>query len=410
MRTRPLALLGYCSLALAAASPIVGCASDASNGSNAGGTGGLSATGGSGVGNASGVGGVGSGGKGGTGGVAGNASGSGGVGNASGNGGAGNAAGSGGAGNASGNGGAGNAAGSGDAGNASGSGGVDAAGGFGNGSGNGGVGNAGNTGGVGNTGNTAGAGNAAGAGNSAGQEPGPSVTPGQCDADLGGYQNGSVTFYTFAMGTALVNCSYGTHRGNPDTVDFAATGDGQYFAAINTSDYATAATCGACIEVTRDGNRKVTVTVVDQCPIGTNNKCKPGHLDLSRAAFLQIGSENEGYLGTANGGMYGQISWRYVPCENDGNVHFRLKEPTNQAWNQLLVENHKFQITKVEVRVNGTWVNASRQEYNYWEPPNGTFGAAPYRVRVTDINGTVLEDTVDLAAGDQEAENQMTCQ
>ena len=88
------------------------------------------------------------------------------------------------------------------------------------------------------------------------------------------------------MGTSLVNCSYGTHPGNPDRVDFVNTNDGQYFAAINTADYNTAATCGACIEVTRDGNRKVTVTVVDQCPVATNNKCKAGHLDLSRAAFL----------------------------------------------------------------------------------------------------------------------------
>jgi hypothetical protein len=51
-----------------------------------------------------------------------------------------------------------------------------------------------------------------------------------------------------------------------------------------------------------------------------------------------------------------------------------------------------------------------RHEYNFWEPPNGTFGTPPYRVRVTDVNGTVLEDTVDLTSGDQEAENQMTCQ
>jgi expansin (peptidoglycan-binding protein) len=108
--------------------------------------------------------------------------------------------------------------------------------------------------------------------------------------------------------------------------------------------------------------------------------------------------------------MYGQISWRYIPCPTQGNVHFRLKEPSNLNWNQLLVENTKYPITKVEVRVNGTWVNATRQEYNFWEPPDGRFGTSPYRVRVTDVNGTVLEDTVDLAAGDQEAANQMTCQ
>jgi expansin len=398
MKTRPFAFFVSGLLVSTGALVTVACGEGPSDGvqsGGAGGTGGSAATGG--AGNASGVGGVaasaGMGGTGGTGGAGGSAGavtgGAGGAGGTGGAAGAGNTAGGGGAGNTAGSGGAGDA-GTGNTGNA---------GGFGNSSGNGGAGNAAG----------AGAAGSAGAG-MAGQDPGPSVQPGQCDSDLGGHQNGSVTFYTFSMGTALVNCSYGTHVGNPDRVDFANTNDGQYFAAINTSDYDNAATCGACIEVTRDGNRKVTVTVVDQCPIATNNKCKAGHLDLSRAAFLQIGSENEGYLGTANGGMYGQISWKYVPCEKEGNVHFRLKEPSNQNWNQLLVENHPYAITKVEVRVNGNWVNASRHPYNFWEPPNGTFGAPPYRVRVTDVNGTVLEDNVDLASGDQEAENQMTCQ
>jgi len=397
MRTSPLALIGSpllaSTMALAMVACVEGTAGDAGTSGGSAGTAGTAGSGGAGA--QSGSGGIGGssagvGGASNTGGAAGSSAGAG----NSGNGGTGNMSGSGG-------GGAAGAAGSAGAGNT---------GGFGNSAGSGGTGNAG-SGGVGNAGTSSGgsAGSSAGSG-TAGQDPGPTVEPGQCDSDLGGAQNGSVTFYTFSMGTSLVNCSYGTHQGNPDRVDFVSTNDGQYFAAINTADYATAATCGACIEVTRDGNRKVTVTVVDQCPVATNNKCKSGHLDLSRAAFLQIGSESEGYLGTSNGGMHGQISWKYVPCNNDGNVHFRLKEPTNQNWNQLLVENHKFAITKVEVLVNGTWVNATRHEYNFWEPPNGTFGSPPYRVRVTDVNGTVLEDTVDLASGDQEAANQMTCQ
>lgn len=405
MRRRPFTLFGSC-LGVLITAGVVACAPEVTEPEMTGGSAGMPGTGGSsaGSGNSPGAGGTGgssgsgvggaSGGSGGAvGGAGGSTAGSGGTGNSSGTGGSGNAAGDGGSGNAAGNGGTGNASGTGGTGD----------GGMSNG-GNGGAGNEGNLGGAGTGGGDAGAGNAAG------QDPGPSVQPGQCKADLGGYQNGSVTFYTFAMGTALVNCSYGTHRGNPDSVDFVSTNNGQYFAAINTADYDNAATCGACIEVTRDGNRKVVVTVADQCPIATNNKCKQGHLDLSRAAFLQIGQENEGYLGTGNGGMYGQISWKYVPCPTQGNVHFRLKEPSNQNWNQLLVENTKYAITKVEVRVNGTWVNATRQDYNFWEPPDGRFGTPPYRVRVTDVNGTVLEDTVDLASGDQEAENQMTCQ
>ena len=34
------------------------------------------------------------------------------------------------------------------------------------------------------------------------------------------------------------------------------------------------------VEVTRDGSRKVTITVTDECPIATNPKCKAGHIDL----------------------------------------------------------------------------------------------------------------------------------
>ena len=230
--------------------------------------------------------------------------------------------------------------------------------------------------------------------------------------NLGGYtnNNASVTFYTFAMGTELVNCSYGTHPGNPDRVDFVATGSGTYFAAMNTADYNNAAMCGSCIEVTRDGSRKVTVTVVDQCPIGSNPKCTAGHLDLSKAAFLQIGSEAEGYLGTGNGGAVGQISWRYVACPTTANVSMRLKEPSNVGWNQVLIEHHKYPIKSVQVQVDGSWVTATRQSYNFFEPPGGKFGTAPYRLRITDVNNQVIEEQLGLTAGDQVGAHQFSCQ
>jgi expansin (peptidoglycan-binding protein) len=231
-------------------------------------------------------------------------------------------------------------------------------------------------------------------------------------SSLGGYpnNNASVTFYTFAMGTQLVNCSYATHPGGPDRVDFVATGSGTYFAAMNTQDYDNAAMCGACIEVSRNDGRKVTVTVVDQCPIGTNPKCTAGHLDLSRAAFLQIGNESEGYLGTGNGGAVGQISWRYVACPTSGNVSMRLKEPSNANWNQILVENHKYAVKSVQVQVDGAWVSATRQSYNFFEPPGARFGAAPYRLRITDVNDQTIEEQISLSSGDQMGAHQFSCQ
>lgn len=239
----------------------------------------------------------------------------------------------------------------------------------------------------------------------------PTVTPGTCKQDLGGYQNGSVTYYTLGMGTTEgVNCGNPELGRNPDKLEYVDTSDGTYFGAMNTADYNTAATCGACVEVTRDGNRKVTITIADRCPIETNSKCKNGHIDLSQQAFNQIGSQQEGYLGTGNGGMYGQISWKYVPCPDGSTVHFTLKEPDNSFWNQVLVSGAQYAITKVEVLVGSEWVAAARQMYNYWEPPDGKMGSSPYRVRVTDVNGSVIEAPVEKKAGGQDSGVQFTCE
>lgn len=251
-----------------------------------------------------------------------------------------------------------------------------------------------------------------GAGSGGARSQPATLTPGTCKQDLGGYQNGSVTFYTFQMGTTMgVNCGNPELGRNPDRLEYVDTGDGTYFGAMNTADYNTAATCGACVEVTRDGGRKVIITIADRCPIESNNKCKNGHIDLSQQAFNQIGTQQEGYLGTGNGGMYGQISWKYVPCPDGSTVHLTLKEPDNEFWNEVLVSGARYKVTKVEVLVDGSWVPAVRQTHNYWQPPNeGKWGEElPYRVRVTDENGSVIEGPVELKAGGQDTGLQFEC-
>jgi expansin (peptidoglycan-binding protein) len=253
---------------------------------------------------------------------------------------------------------------------------------------------------------------AAGAGGSGGSpnDRPPSATAGNCKQDLGGYQSGWVTWYTFSQGTELVHCSFPTHKGSPDRVDFIRTGNGTYFGAMNTSDYETAAVCGACVEVTRgDQNKKVVITIVDECPISTNNKCTSGHIDLSQEAFKQLGDVGEGYLGSGKSGSKGQISWKYVPCPDGETVHFTLKKPSDVYWNQVRVSGNRYEIAKLEVSVNGTWVNATREVHNYWTPPEGKMGMAPYRVRATDINGAVIEAPLKLSGDEQDSGLQFTC-
>ncbi|KAJ1799716.1 hypothetical protein LPJ59_001640 [Coemansia sp. RSA 2399] len=114
----------------------------------------------------------------------------------------------------------------------------------------------------------------------------------------------------------------GSSSGGGDSQTF--TGDGTYYspglgacgitntdsdliAAINAEQYGSsssgnsnsASVCGKCVQV-KGPNGQVKVKITDKCP-----SCKSGDLDLSPAAFDQIGSEAAGRI---------SISWSFVDC------------------------------------------------------------------------------------------------
>jgi expansin (peptidoglycan-binding protein) len=231
--------------------------------------------------------------------------------------------------------------------------------------------------------------------------------------------NGGVTVYWFAQGTISqprqagqdVNCSYNATRaanddgGANDRVAYIQ--DPAMFGAMNFGEYAGAAACGACVQLSQ-GGRNVTITVADSCnpAINNNGTCTNGHIDLSRNAFQSLTNQSTGDI---NG-----ITWRYVPCEGVDNIQFLLKEPTNEYWNQFLVVGTRFPIVKAEVKMeDGTWVAARREAFNYWTPtvggPDGG-DMGTYRVRVTDINGSIVEEQLQLQAGLQGGTGQFGCQ
>lgn len=224
-------------------------------------------------------------------------------------------------------------------------------------------------------------------GNLACIKPGPEYTSG----------NGSVTFYTLAQGSnGVVHCSYQVTGQNPDVIAHNPNGGGQYFGAMNTADYNGAHTCGACVEVTRDGSRKVVVQIVDECPSGSNPKCVRGHIDLSQNAFTQIGTTTEGFLGTGNNlqpqrANVGSISWRYVACPVTGNVFARVKQG-NQ--NELFIENLVVPVKGVSV--NGQASNLL-QTYNGWNFGSTNIPAGA-NIAITDINNQVINFSLANAA------------
>jgi expansin len=251
---------------------------------------------------------------------------------------------------------------------------------------------------TGSGGTTSGAGGA-GKGGSAGKGGGTSTggagagglvgadVVGKCKDDyLPAANNGSVTRYDFSQGTSLPACTYViTHKGagrdgDWDTVEGISTGDGGYFGAMNTSDYNGGATCGACVELTFSG-KKIVITIVDECPVGSNPKCVKGHIDLSRKAIrqLQPDATKEDLSG---------VSWRYVTCPATGNAKMRLHPNQTADWQPVVVENGLYPLSKVTI--NG--VSASRvgnnSGGNAWL---ATGQKLPYSVLATDVNGDALQ-------------------
>jgi expansin len=245
-------------------------------------------------------------------------------------------------------------------------------------------------------------------GSSAGGPPVDPITVGQCKDDFWpAANNGSVTRYDFKQGTSLPACAYAiTHTGNGsdgdwDTVEGISTGNGGYFGAMNTTDFAQGAACGACVEASYNG-KKVVLTIVDECPIGSNPLCVKGHIDLSRKAIRQL--ESNSNLENLKG-----VSWKYVKCPAMGNVQARLHPNQNANWQPVVVENGLYPLKSVTL--NG--VNATRAGNasggNAWLA-TGMGQKAPFTVHATDVNNNAITFSYSGGTGLKDVGLQFKCQ
>jgi hypothetical protein len=168
--------------------------------------------------------------------------------------------------------------------------------------------------------------------------------------------------------------------------NIASTGSANatYFAAVpGTSGFNSSAHCGACVQITGQNGKVIIATIADECPYGSdggNTVCANnpnGHLDLSKAAFDQLGYP----VGNPSG-----TNWKYVPCPISGNVIVRLKTGNP---NELFIENSILAITGVQ--------GASRTSYGTWH--FGSNLAVGQSIQLTDAGGRTL--TVQLSSTSQ---------
>ncbi|MBI5532342.1 MAG: hypothetical protein HY898_06490 [Deltaproteobacteria bacterium] len=189
---------------------------------------------------------------------------------------------------------------------------------------------------------------------------GGGTTP--CDGTPKTY-TGDATYYDFADGSG--NCG------------FPATPNDLMVGAMNQTDYAGSAACGACAQI-QGPDGTITIRVVDRCP-----ECKPGDIDLSPSAFAKIADPALGRV---------TITWNYVECPVTGNIIYHFKDGSNPWWTAVQIRNHRYAIQSVEYLSGGSYKAIERLEYNYFVEPSG-MGDGPYTLRVTDVHGHVLEDS-----------------
>ncbi len=146
--------------------------------------------------------------------------------------------------------------------------------------------------------------------------------------------------------------------------------------AMNHTDYAGSAVCGACVHITGPSG-EATVRIVDQCP-----ECQPGDIDLSQEAFAKLADPSLGRV---------TIHWTYVACDESGPIVYHFKEGSNQWWTAVQIRDARYAVASFEFQQGGQWVSVSRQDYNYFVADSG-MGPGPYTFRVTDVNGAQLVD------------------
>jgi expansin (peptidoglycan-binding protein) len=142
-----------------------------------------------------------------------------------------------------------------------------------------------------------------------------------------------------------------------------------------------AALAGAYLEV-KGPKGRTTVYVTDLYPEGSS-----GALDLSPNAFNQIGNQIDGKI---------NISWKVVKAPVTGNVSYHIKEGSSRWWAAIQVRNHKYPVLKLEVQQNRKWINLEKQDYNHFLGTN--LGKKSLNIRITDVRGVVLTDTLPALA------------
>lgn len=154
---------------------------------------------------------------------------------------------------------------------------------------------------------------------------------------------------------------------------------GEYLAGVSHQYSEGGGTCDKCILIKTAKEKSIIARVVTY---GVTNS--PGDIDVSPSVYKAL-----------NKGEYPRnMTWQFVKCPEAGPIQYEFQTGAHIWWSSLWVRNAKVPIQKVEV--------TSSNHSNYVElqrggdgtlTDHGGFGAGPFTLRTTAIDGQVIKDT-----------------
>jgi expansin len=147
------------------------------------------------------------------------------------------------------------------------------------------------------------------------------------------------------------------------------------YVSVNRKDFAKSLACGACMMVRHDTD-SVLVRVNDRC-----HGCRPGGVDLSRAAFRHLAPLGAGRI---------PVAWHYVACPESSLVVRRTKG-SSRFWSSVQVWGLPWPVETLSVATGNSWIGFHRERHNHFTarklPPT------PWSLRTVDVHGAVRIDS-----------------
>ncbi len=155
--------------------------------------------------------------------------------------------------------------------------------------------------------------------------------------------------------------------------------EGNYLAGLELTHNGNGQLCDACVKIETEKGKSLIVRVI------TTGVTTKNSIDLSQVAYDIL-----------NTGEYPRtMKWYVTKCPDNGeNIFYQFQTQASIWWTSLWVRNIRLPLLKVEVKSSKhtNWFQLTRGTDGTYTDKSG-FGDGSFTIRITAIDGQVIEDT-----------------